>query len=105
MPQIQSPPSPSRRRPGYMPVHFLKVSHHGSHTGLPAGNLVDNMLPRLPTDGRRRRAVVSTYLDTYKDVPDKDLLDTELSPRCDLQYVEKGTVPGGDYLPDLEFEG
>jgi hypothetical protein len=87
------------------PLDFLKVSHHGSHTGLPPRNLLDKILPPPPIDGPPRRAVVSTYPDTYKDVPDKDLLDAELSPRCELQYVEKGTVPDGDHLPDLEFDG
>lgn len=87
------------------PVHFLKASHHGSHTGLPRRDLLDKILPMPPLDDRRRRAVVSTYPDTYKDVPDKHLLDTELTPRCEVQYVEKGTVPDGGHLPDFEFEG
>lgn len=85
------------------PVHFLKVSHHGSHTGTPYAELLDKILPRTLPDQRRRRAVVSTYPDTYKDVPDKKLLDKELRPRCDMEYVEKGTVPDGGYR-DFNFK-
>lgn len=85
------------------PVHFLKVSHHGSHTGLPRPDLLDKILPTPPPDGRRRRAVVPTYPDTYKDVPDKHLLERELPPRCEVRYVEKGTVPDGRHV-DFEFE-
>lgn len=87
----------------FKPVHFLKVSHHGSHTGLPRSKLLDKILPMPPPDNRPRRAVVSTYPDTYKDVPDKHLLETELSPRCELQCVEKGTVPDGRHV-DFWFE-
>jgi hypothetical protein len=28
------------------PVHFLKVSHHGSHTGMPPDDILDDVLPR-----------------------------------------------------------
>lgn len=86
------------------PVHFLKVSHHGSHTGLPNPRLLDKILPKRAPDERKRCAVVCTYPDTYKDVPDKELLNNELLPRCDVKYVEKDTVPDGEYL-DFNLEG
>ncbi|MDH4208604.1 MAG: hypothetical protein OEV76_07005, partial [Anaerolineae bacterium] len=53
-------------------VHFLKVSHHGSHTGMPPDNLLDRILPgdsRVSSDGKPRYAVVSTYPKTYSNVP------------------------------------
>ena len=84
-------------------VHFLKVSHHGSHTGMPDSELLDKILPRQAPDNRSRCAVVCTYPNTYKDVPDKELLEKELPLRCDLKYVEKGTVEDGGYL-DFNFE-
>lgn len=87
------------------PIHFLKVSHHGSHTGVPDSKFLEKILPTEPPDERPRRAVVSTYPDTYKGVPDKDLLREELSPRCEVTYLEKGTVPDGECLPAFEFEG
>jgi hypothetical protein len=84
-------------------VHFLKVSHHGSHTGIPDRELLDKILPAQSPDSRTRQAVVSTYPDTYKDVPDKELLETELASRCTLTYIEKGVVPDGDHL-DFNFK-
>lgn len=53
------------------PVDFLKISHHGSHTGLPPTPILDKVLPR-PAAGEpiKRRAVVSTYPGTYPGVPD-----------------------------------
>jgi hypothetical protein len=86
------------------PVHFLKVSHHGSHTGMPDAELLDKILPVPPPDDRPRSAVVSTYPDTYKDVPDKELIESELRPRCEVKYVDKGTVSDGDHL-DFDFPG
>lgn len=90
------------------PVHFLKVSHHGSHTGLPDSALLEKILPETSPDDRRRRAVVCFYPGCYKDVPDEELLEKELFPRCNVEHVvspgcdgvkhfEKGTVPDGGY--------
>ena len=97
------------------PVHFLKVSHHGSHTGLPDSALLEKILPKTSPDDRPRRAVVSFYPVCYKDVPDEELLEKELFPRCNVDYVvspgcdgikhfEKGTIPDGGYQ-DFEFPG
>ncbi len=81
-------------------VNFLKVSHHGSHTGLPPPELLEKILPKAKVHDQK--AVVCTYPDTYKNVPDEDLLRQELAPRCELQYVTKDTVPDGSYK-DFEF--
>ena len=56
------------------PVHFLKVSHHGSHTGLPPPAILDKLLPMPAPAGKKRQAAVSTYLHTYPGVPDPPTL-------------------------------
>jgi hypothetical protein len=69
------------------PVHFLKVSHHGSHTGMPSTTPIDileKLLPAHAPDARPRRSVVSTYPLTYPGVPDDPTL-TELKKRTTLQ--------------------
>ena len=52
------------------PVHFLKISHHASHNGTPADELLDEILPTQPLDARDRVAVASTYPSTYPGIPD-----------------------------------
>jgi beta-lactamase superfamily II metal-dependent hydrolase len=51
------------------PVHFLKVSHHGSHNGTPADMVFDAILPKRAPDGRKRCAAISTWTDTYNNIP------------------------------------
>ncbi len=51
------------------PVHFLKVSHHGSHNGTPADEIFDAILPAASPDGRPRHSVISTWVDTYPGIP------------------------------------
>lgn len=51
------------------PVHFLKVSHHGSANGTPIDAL-QRLLPANSPDGRPRCAVVSTHPEPYPGVPD-----------------------------------
>lgn len=50
------------------PVHFLKVSHHGSKNGSPPRQL-DKVLPDQAPDKKGRVAVVSTHEDSYPGVP------------------------------------
>jgi hypothetical protein len=71
-------------------VDFLKVSHHGSHTGTPGEDILDRILPKQKSRQKERRAVVSTWHETYPGVPDADslkrLYDPQiegLQPRCD----------------------
>ena len=52
------------------PVHFLKVSHHGSHNGTPADDIFEAILPAAPPDNRQRQAVISTWENTYPGIPD-----------------------------------
>lgn len=51
------------------PVHYLKVSHHGSHNGTPAPSVLDKVLP-LPTGGKKKgRAVISSWENQYGGIP------------------------------------
>ncbi|QCI68357.1 hypothetical protein [Phreatobacter stygius] len=61
------------RTNGLRPVHFLKISHHGSKNGTPRHQL-DKVLPERAPDGKPRFAVVSTREGAYSGVPDADTL-------------------------------
>lgn len=84
------------------PVHFLKVSHHGSYNGTPEPELLDKILPIDADDDKPRHALVSTSEGTYHNVPDDDTLNL-LRSRCDrLHEIHKEAPPGG-YI-DIEFK-
>ena len=91
------------------PVHFFKISHHGSITGMLPEGLVDKV---LKDDGTRRYAALSAYPDlkkldrgeqkwTYEKVPRQEVLK-ELKSRADLRQTIE--VPDGGYI-DYAFEG
>lgn len=61
------------RTDGLRPVHFLKISHHGSKNGTP-GHQLAKILPERAPDRRRRFAVVSTHDGAYSEVPDASTL-------------------------------
>ena len=82
------------------PVHFLKVSHHGSHTGMPPDDILDKLLPMPAPDGRPRRSVVSTYPNTYSGVPDEPTL-TELRRRTELKSTTE--LAPGQLFFDVTF--
>lgn len=65
------------------PVHFLKVSHHGSHNGTPDAQILEAVLPARRPDRRKRYAVISTYERTYSGIPHTPT-NTKLMARCDL---------------------
>ena len=69
------------------PVHFVKVSHHGSHNGTPAPELVDKILPAVEPEGLERHAVVSTCEGTYSGVPDAPSLE-KLAKRCVIHTTD-----------------
>jgi len=56
------------------PVHFLKVSHHGSHNGTPKTDILDKVMPPGLGAGRKRTVLLSTWLDTYPGIPDDPTL-------------------------------
>lgn len=72
-----------QKRHGIRPVHFLKVSHHGSHNGTPDGAIFDALFPPVPPDGRERRAVISAYTGTYSGIPHEPT-NLRLQSRCAL---------------------
>ena len=75
------------------PVHFLKVSHHGSHNGTPDGDVLEAFLPLKAPDKRARRALISTWRDTYSGIP-HTLTNKKLKDRCTLiSMLDKDTVP------------
>lgn len=85
------------------PVHFLKVSHHGSCNGTPEPELLNKILPSKEDDGKPRYAAVSTCREgNYNNVPDKCTLDL-IRDRCDTLYETcVGKKPGEHF--DVEFE-
>jgi GNAT superfamily N-acetyltransferase len=83
------------------PVHFLKVSHHGSHNGTPEGDIFDAILPNPAPDQRGRRAAISTWTETYPGIPHPPT-DARLAARSTLHT----TLDNAQALSfDLEFEG
>lgn len=81
------------------PVHFLKISHHGSKNGSPEAG-IDAVLPEVSPDGRPRQAIVSTHEGAYPGVPDSPTLD-RLRERATL-YDTRHMPPGG--WIDLTFD-
>jgi beta-lactamase superfamily II metal-dependent hydrolase len=65
------------------PVDFVKVSHHGSHNGTPEGGLLDAFLPLPASSKKKRRAVISTWDNTYSGIPHQPTND-KLRDRCTL---------------------
>lgn len=57
------------------PVHFLKISHHGSHNGTPGDDLLQKILPMPSPDGKKRYAAVSTCLNAYNGIPHPKTID------------------------------
>jgi beta-lactamase superfamily II metal-dependent hydrolase len=78
------------------PVHFLKVSHHGSHNGTPADAIFDAILPPAAPDPRPRRAAISTWTDTYSNIPNNPT-NTRLETRVTLESTL-------DHKKDLFYE-
>jgi len=82
------------------PVHFVKVSHHGSHSGT-LEELFDDVLPLLPHDDRERHALVSTSEGSWTSVPDDPTLDF-YRQRCTLHDTRD--VPRGSAV-EIVFPG
>lgn len=81
-------------------IHFLKVSHHGSHTGMPETEILEKLMPLPSPDGRPRQSAVSTYPGTYDSVPDEPTL-TELRRRSELRST--ADLGPGDLWIDFHF--
>ena len=85
----------------FEPVHFLKISHHGSHNGTPAIELLEEIMPETAPDHRERWALVSTCHETYGGVPHGDTIEL-LETRCEVESTEP--LEHGDFV-NIEFEG
>ncbi len=75
------------------PVHFVKVSHHGSHNGT-FDEKFDELMPIVSPDGRERHALVSTHDGDWDSVPDTEGTLSLYSSRCtlhDTRTVERGS--------------
>lgn len=83
------------------PVHFLKVAHHGSHNGTPADEIFEAILPAQAPDKRKRRAVISTWTDTYAGIP-----HAHTNSRLESRATLHSTLDDPDKLYiDLKFQG
>jgi hypothetical protein len=76
------------------PVHFLKVSHHGSVNGTPDPEILDLVLPPVRPDRRKRTAIVSTWDHTYGGIPHQPT-DDLIKSRCNtfLSTLDKRDKP------------
>jgi hypothetical protein len=83
------------------PVHFVKVSHHGSHNGT-YDELFDQLMPTNSPDGRDRHALVSTHDGDWDSVPDTDGTLSLYSSRCTLHDTR--TLAHGASL-EIRFPG
>ncbi len=86
------------------PVHFLKISHHGSHTGMPPPEILEKVLPLLAAGQvPKARAAVSTFPKTYRGVPDEATFtelrlrtqvfstrDEPVQPSIELRFKDSG---------------
>jgi beta-lactamase superfamily II metal-dependent hydrolase len=68
------------------PVHFIKVSHHGSHNGTPADDIFESILPAAAPDARARSAAISTWTNTYSGIPHQQT-NTRLESRATLRSI------------------
>lgn len=80
--------------PVLKPVHFLKVSHHGSQTGTPDQTILNKILPPAKTDNRPRKALLSSKEGVYENVPDPKTVDL-IKQRCD-DFYEVDELEAGD---------
>ena len=84
------------------PVHFLKISHHGSHTGTPESTILNQILPenREDDDKPRKALLSSTKEQVYQNVPDPETVKL-IQSRCDeLKRVDE--IEPGKHV-DIEF--
>ncbi len=83
------------------PVHFVKVSHHGSHNGT-YEELFDELMPVASPDGRDRHALVSTHDGDWDSVPDTVGTLPLYAARCTL-HDTRAIAPGESL--EIRFPG
>ena len=84
------------------PVHLLKVGHHGSRNATPPEAILDRLLPMDRPDDRPRRALLSTWPETYSGVPD-ELTIARLRRRVD--EIVTTTAVGSGSSVTIELDG
>jgi hypothetical protein len=67
------------------PVHFLKLSHHGSINGAPPEDLLEKILPQQREDGRKCCVLLSAWPGVFDGVPDAATL-RRIGKRVDRTY-------------------
>jgi beta-lactamase superfamily II metal-dependent hydrolase len=81
------------------PVHFLKVSHHCSATGMPDDEFFDRILPPDAPGGVPRQAAVSTCDGAYHGIPDTAVTGARLAARCTVRSTfDAPDEPYQDFL-------
>lgn len=85
------------------PVHFLKISHHGSHNGTPGDDLLDKVLPLPSPDGKKRYAAVSTCLNAYNGIPHTKTIN-DVKKRVKRVYSTLDDSEVGKWV-DVTFAG
>jgi beta-lactamase superfamily II metal-dependent hydrolase len=85
------------------PVHFLKISHHGSHNGTPGEELLEKVLPLAPPDGKVRYAAVSTCLNAYNGIPHTETIN-DVKKRVKRVYSTLTDSQVGKWV-DVTFSG
>ena len=75
-------------------VDFIKVSHHGSKTGIPSDEIFKEFLPKI-NDPSRKTAVVTTYHDTHPGVPARKMIEKAYKGRCELVWIDEKTMKDG----------
>jgi beta-lactamase superfamily II metal-dependent hydrolase len=76
------------------PVHFLKVGHHGSLNATPPDPILEQILPNINPNDKKRTALISTLAGTYNGVPHGPTIE-RLKTRCD-QVLKTDFVKPGD---------
>jgi len=87
------------------PVHFLKVSHHGSETGIPRPDgLVQKLFPKT-APAEPIPAVVSMYpAKDWPSIPAHEEMSKVFKGRCRIHYMHEECPADPPWL-DYEFEG
>jgi beta-lactamase superfamily II metal-dependent hydrolase len=83
------------------PVHFFKISHHGSSNGIPSPGLLDVLFRKKQNENRELKALISTYPGIYNNVPDKNTMRMLTERGVKIHYVHEESQPGG-YI-DIDF--
>jgi beta-lactamase superfamily II metal-dependent hydrolase len=83
-------------------VDFLKVSHHGSHNGTPKDELLQAIMPLDAKANKKRKAVISTWNDTYGGIPHSPT-NARIACRCVLSSILDPKHKGQPWI-DTEFK-